>query len=127
MYRGVDAVRCGGPSIFPLRGCLPAAPRPQDGAPGGADVVWGTEMSSPNVCRLCGEGLTLTFVDLGMSPLCESYVSDGRLDEAEVFYPLHVRLCSSCLLVQLPAYVTGEQIFSNYAYFSSYSDSWVAH
>ena len=49
------------------------------------------------------------------------------LDEAEVFYPLHVRLCDSCLLVQLPAYVPGEDIFSDYAYFSSYSDSWVAH
>jgi SAM-dependent methyltransferase len=62
-----------------------------------------------------------------MSPLCESYVPEGKLDEAEVFYPLHVRLCDACLLVQLPAYVPGEQIFSDYAYFSSYSDSWVAH
>jgi len=62
-----------------------------------------------------------------MSPLCESYVSAGQLDEAESFYPLHVRLCESCLLVQLPAYVPGEDIFSDYAYFSSYSDSWVAH
>ena len=78
-------------------------------------------------CRLCGAELTHTFVDLGMSPLCESYVSAERLDDAESFYPLHVRLCESCLLVQLPAYVTGEDIFSDYAYFSSYSDSWVAH
>jgi 2-polyprenyl-3-methyl-5-hydroxy-6-metoxy-1,4-benzoquinol methylase len=62
-----------------------------------------------------------------MSPLCESYVSAERLDEAETFYPLHVRLCESCLLVQIPAYVSGEHIFSDYAYFSSYSDSWVAH
>jgi hypothetical protein len=62
-----------------------------------------------------------------MSPLCESYVPAERLDEAEVFYPLHVRLCGECLLVQLPAYVPGEDIFSDYAYFSSYSDSWVAH
>jgi SAM-dependent methyltransferase len=62
-----------------------------------------------------------------MSPLCESYVSAVNLDSAEVFYPLHVRLCDSCLLVQLPAYVPGEDIFSDYAYFSSYSDSWVAH
>jgi SAM-dependent methyltransferase len=68
-----------------------------------------------------------TFVDLGMSPLCESYVPEERLDEAEVFYPLHVRLCDDCLLVQLPAYVSDEHIFSDYAYFSSYSDSWVAH
>lgn len=62
-----------------------------------------------------------------MSPLCESYVPAARLDEAEVFYPLHVRLCKLCLLVQLPAYVSGEHIFSEYAYFSSFSDSWVAH
>ena len=50
-----------------------------------------------------------------------------ELDRGEMFYPLHVRICSSCLLVQLPAYLTGEDIFSHYAYFSSYSDSWVAH
>jgi SAM-dependent methyltransferase len=62
-----------------------------------------------------------------MSPLCESYVPQEKLDEAEVFYPLNVRLCDNCLLVQLPAYVPGEEIFSDYAYFSSYSDSWVAH
>jgi hypothetical protein len=62
-----------------------------------------------------------------MSPLCESYVPADRTDSAEVFYPLHVRLCGQCLLVQLPAYVAGEDIFSDYAYFSSYSTSWVAH
>jgi hypothetical protein len=62
-----------------------------------------------------------------MSPLCESYVSEDRLDDPETFYPLHVRLCSSCLLAQLPAYVLAEEIFSDYAYFSSYSDSWVEH
>jgi len=78
-------------------------------------------------CRLCGTRLTRTFVDLGMSPLCESYVPENRLDVAEIFYPLHVRICEACLLVQLPAYVSGEEIFSDYAYFSSYSDSWVAH
>jgi SAM-dependent methyltransferase len=78
-------------------------------------------------CRLCGAALTRTFVDLGMSPLCESYVAEDNLDGYEAFYPLHVRICDSCLLVQLPAYVSGEDIFSDYAYFSSYSDSWVAH
>ena len=78
-------------------------------------------------CRICGAELTRTFVDLGMSPLCESYVAADRADDAETFYPLHVRLCQSCLLVQIPAYVSGEDIFSDYAYFSSYSDSWVAH
>lgn len=84
-------------------------------------------MSSLHTCRLCGTGLTHTFVDLGMSPLCESYLPAERLDHPETFYPLHVRLCTECLLVQLPAYVPGEDIFSDYAYFSSYSDSWVAH
>jgi SAM-dependent methyltransferase len=84
-------------------------------------------MAPQDVCRLCGSELTHTFVDLGMSPLCESYVAADALDQPEVFYPLHVRQCASCLLVQLPAYVSGEDIFSDYAYFSSYSDSWVAH
>ena len=78
-------------------------------------------------CRLCGEALTETFVDLGMSPLCESYLRADQLDAPETFYPLHVRICPACLLVQLPAYLPGEAIFSDYAYFSSYSDSWVAH
>ena len=82
---------------------------------------------SSSLCRLCGANLTHTFVDLGMSPLCESYVPAERLDDPEVFYPLHVLICDSCLLVQIPAYVSGEHIFSDYAYFSSYSDSWVAH
>jgi len=83
-------------------------------------------MSKPQ-CRLCGAELTRTFVDLGMSPPCESYLDASQLDSGETFYPLHVRICSSCLLVQLPAYISGEEIFSHYAYFSSYSDSWVAH
>jgi C-methyltransferase C-terminal domain/Putative zinc binding domain/Methyltransferase domain len=79
------------------------------------------------LCRLCGSELTRTFVDLGSSPPCESYVSADRLDQPEVFYPLHVRICDHCLLVQLPAYVDAQDIFGEYAYFSSYSDSWVAH
>jgi hypothetical protein len=62
-----------------------------------------------------------------MSPPCESYLNASQLDVGEKFYPLHVRVCESCLLVQLPAYVPPEEIFSDYAYFSSYSDSWVAH
>jgi SAM-dependent methyltransferase len=84
-------------------------------------------MSTLPSCRLCGAPLSQTFVDLGMSPLCESYVPEDRVDGPETFYPLHVRICSACLLVQLPAYVPGEDIYSDYAYFSSYSDSWVAH
>ena len=83
-------------------------------------------MSSPR-CRLCWAELTHTFVDLGMSPPCESYLSADQLDQGETFYPLHVRVCSQCLLVQLPAYIPAEDIFTDYAYFSSYSDSWVRH
>ena len=78
-------------------------------------------------CRLCSSELTHTFVDLGMSPPCENYLTAEQLDDGETFYPLHVRVCPECLLVQLPAYIPAEEIFTHYAYFSSYSDSWVAH
>jgi SAM-dependent methyltransferase len=83
-------------------------------------------VSAPR-CRLCRAELTDTFVDLGMSPPCESYLTADQLDSGETFYPLHVRVCAQCLLVQLPAYIDAGDIFSHYAYFSSYSDSWVAH
>ncbi|PSL04723.1 methyltransferase family protein [Haloactinopolyspora alba] len=83
-------------------------------------------MSLPT-CRLCAAELTRTFVDLGMSPPCEAILDADQIDGGETFYPLHVRVCPSCLLVQLPAYIPAEEIFSHYAYFSSYSDSWVAH
>jgi SAM-dependent methyltransferase len=62
-----------------------------------------------------------------MSPLCESYIQPDRLDEMERFFPLHVRVCDRCLLVQLPEFVSPEEIFTEYAYFSSYSDSWLQH
>jgi SAM-dependent methyltransferase len=78
-------------------------------------------------CRFCAGPLRQTFVDLGMSPLCESYVPRERLGAMEPFYPLHARICDSCLLVQLEEFVAPEEIFTEYAYFSSYSDSWVAH
>lgn len=78
-------------------------------------------------CRLCGTPLRHTFVDLGMSPPCESFLAADQLDRGEVFYPLHVRICHECLLVQLPAYIPASEIFTDYAYFSSYSDSWVEH
>src|SRR5258707_8674600 len=82
---------------------------------------------STSRCRFCGAPLTTTFVDLGMSPLCESYLSAEQLDQMEPFYPLHVQVCSACLLVQLQEYVSPERIFSEYAYFSSYADTWVEH
>ena len=78
-------------------------------------------------CRFCSAPSRHTFVDLGMSPLCESYVPAERLGAMEPFYPLHVRICEQCLLVQLEEFVAPEEIFTEYAYFSSYSDSWVAH
>jgi SAM-dependent methyltransferase len=78
-------------------------------------------------CRLCGADLNRTFVDLGMSPPCESFVAPANVEAPEVFLPLHVRICESCLLVQLPAVITPEDTFSFYAYFSSFSTSWVAH
>jgi 2-polyprenyl-3-methyl-5-hydroxy-6-metoxy-1,4-benzoquinol methylase len=78
-------------------------------------------------CLFCATPLTQTFLDLGMSPLCESYVSRDQLNQVEAFYPLHVRVCSQCFLVQLQEYVSPEHIFTEYAYFSSYSDSWVQH
>lgn len=78
-------------------------------------------------CRFCGAALTQTFVDLGMSPLCESYVNAERLNQMEPFYPLHVYVCGQCFLVQLEQYVNPEHIFTEYAYFSSYAESWLQH
>jgi hypothetical protein len=78
-------------------------------------------------CRFCAEPLELTMVDLGKSPLCESFLSADRLESMEPFYPLHVRVCTSCWLAQLPSFVAPDEIFSEYAYFSAYSDSWVEH
>ncbi|MBW4470410.1 MAG: class I SAM-dependent methyltransferase [Stenomitos rutilans HA7619-LM2] len=78
-------------------------------------------------CQFCKTALHHTLVDLGMSPLCESYVSLEQLNHVEAFYPLHVRVCDNCLLAQLEAYVKPEHIFSEYAYFSSYADTWLKH
>ncbi len=78
-------------------------------------------------CRFCGATLRETFVDLGPQPLCESFVAPEDVERMEPFFPLHVRICHECLLVQLPAYVDREDIFREYAYFSSFSDSWVEH
>ena len=78
-------------------------------------------------CQFCKTSLTHTLVDLGMSPLCESFVSADRINQMEAFYPLHVRVCNNCLLVQLEAYVSPEHIFTEYAYFSSFADTWLEH
>lgn len=79
------------------------------------------------ICRFCNQPLTYTFVDLGMSPMCESYLPADQLNQMEPFYPLHVMLCEHCHLAQLEAYVRPEDIFTEYAYFSSYSDTWLKH
>jgi len=78
-------------------------------------------------CRSCGAPLERLFVDLGMSPPCEDFLTADRLHKPETFYPLDVRICDRCLLVQLPTYLSAASIFTEYAYFSSYSDSWVEH
>lgn len=78
-------------------------------------------------CRFCRAPLRRTFVDLGMSPLCETYPSDAQLNGPETYYPLHVYVCEKCFLVQLEQYESAETIFSDYPYFSSYSDSWLKH
>jgi C-methyltransferase C-terminal domain/Putative zinc binding domain/Methyltransferase domain len=80
-----------------------------------------------SLCRLCGSELSHSFVDLGMSPLCETFLKADELDQMEPFFPLHVLTCGECFLVQLKEYVSPEDIFREYAYFSSYSTSWVAH
>ena len=79
------------------------------------------------VCRFCHSALKHTFVDLGMSPLCEGYLTAEQLNQTEAFYPLHVKICEECYLVQLGEYVSAADIFTEYAYFSSFSDSWLKH
>lgn len=86
-----------------------------------------TDAPGDPLCRFCDMPLRQTFVDLGMSPLCESYVSARQLNQMEPFYPLHVRVCGNCFLVQLEEYVSPESIFTDYAYFSSYSETWLEH
>lgn len=78
-------------------------------------------------CRFCGAPLEDVFADLGMSPLANSYLPPERVDAMEPFYPLRALVCGKCFLVQLEEFETPEQIFSDYAYFSSYSSSWLEH
>jgi hypothetical protein len=82
----------------------------------------------PTACRACGAPLTRSFVDLGMSPLANSFVPMARAEEGETFYPLHAKVCEACHLVQLAEFEEPKNIFSDeYAYFSSFSASWLAH
>lgn len=78
-------------------------------------------------CRFCGAGLSDVFADLGDSPLANSFVDPAHAGEPEAKFPLRVLVCPDCLLVQLPEFETPENIFSDYAYFSSYSTSWLDH
>jgi len=80
-----------------------------------------------STCRFCNEPLQDTFVDLGVTPLCQTHISPDQLSEMEPFYPLNALVCRSCFLVQLDHRVSSDQIFSEYAYFSSYSESWLRH
>ena len=78
-------------------------------------------------CRSCGAPLEHSFVDLGMSPLANRFLGPEQLGVMEPFYPLHARVCGRCFLVQVPAFETPEAIFGDYAYFSSYSETWLRH
>jgi SAM-dependent methyltransferase len=78
-------------------------------------------------CRFCGTMLENRVVDLGMHPLCESFLPEDRIDTMEPFYPLHAWVCHRCYLVQINDYVTADHIFDEYAYFSSFSATWLQH
>ena len=78
-------------------------------------------------CLFCGRKLTHTVTDLGMHPPCESFVTAEKLNDMEPFFPLHVMVCDTCFLVQVDEYTTPDEIFTEYAYFSSYSKAWLAH
>lgn len=83
-------------------------------------------MTTPK-CRFCDSPLTESFCDLGMSPLSNAFLRAEDLDRMEPFYPLHAYVCGECFLVQLEEFESPQQIFSDYAYFSSFSDSWLQH
>lgn len=83
-------------------------------------------MSRPS-CRFCGSALEHTFVDLGMSPLANAYLRADQLNRPEPRYPLHARVCANCFLVQLPELESPQNIFEDYSYFSSFSESWLHH
>ena len=85
-------------------------------------------MSADAVCRSCGAPLRHTFLDLGLQPLANSFLTREQLEhEEERRFPLHARVCSDCLLVQVDQAVPREEIFKDYAYFSSYSETWLDH
>ncbi len=91
------------------------------------DAISEHQRNGQPTCRFCGAPVRLTFVDLGMSPPCQSFLPAHRIREMEPFYPLHVFACEECFLVQLEVFVRPEDIFTEYAYFSAYATSWVEH
>jgi hypothetical protein len=93
---------------------------------GGAATEQGTNVPLLS-CRLCGSARLQTFIDLGATPPCERFLTSSQLDDPEPTYPLHARVCADCLLVQLPPLITPQDTFTEYAYFSSFSTSWVNH
>jgi len=95
--------------------------------PEATSLLHGAAVPGASACRHCGAALELTVVDLGKSPLCQTVLTSEQLEQGEAFYPLHVRACERCWLVQIPQFVPPEDIFTEYAYFSAYSDSWVEH
>ena len=104
----------------------PSSHRRPPAEPGRKHVTSSDTARRPQ-CRACAAPLERTFVDLGTSPPCEDFLTADRLSEPETTYPLHVFTCTSCLLVQLPAHVEAREVFDDYAYFSSFSTSWVEH
>lgn len=99
----------------------PAATEP------GSRTVADSADEIPNGCRLCGNPVLLSVLDLGATPPCEKFLTASELDDPEPTYPLHLRLCEKCLLLQIPGLITPEETFTEYAYFSSFSTSWVEH
>ncbi|AQT86794.1 SAM-dependent methyltransferase [Paenibacillus larvae subsp. pulvifaciens] len=84
-------------------------------------------MTSAAQCRFCSRSTLYSFVDLGLTPLSNAFVKEEHLGKYEAFYPLHAYVCASCFLVQLEQFESPEHIFGDYAYFSSFSSSWLAH
>jgi hypothetical protein len=110
-----------------MLGSRPQEPAVETAAPSTSVQPTAAPAAAGRSCRFCGAGLGTTFVDLGLSPLANSYVEPEDLGKPEVFHPLHVFVCDRCLLVQLPESESPDAIFSDYSYFASYSDSWLAH
>lgn len=91
------------------------------------ELKMANQLSHAQICRVCGHLLQHTFVDLGMIPLCQSYVEEKEFDRGEMFYPIRADVCMNCYYVGLPEYVSAEKIFREYAYFSSVSESWIRY